>query len=207
MAHETTRPYHHGKLREELLAAAEAELEAGGLEGFSLRRVAKRAGVSHAAPTHHFGDTSGLLTALAAVGFARFLDAMETEARQVDGCARAKLIASGRGYIRFALKHPALFRLMFSSGRPDPSNETLRKASRRAFDHLVGSVGAMVPGAQPARVGVIAAWAAAHGVADLASTAKFQTLADAMAQEHTDAATAVLELLIPQQFPAVGDAE
>ena len=62
------RPYHHGNLRAALLEAAEAELEAMGIERFSLRAVAKRAGVSHAAPAHHFGDATGLLTALAAIG-------------------------------------------------------------------------------------------------------------------------------------------
>ena len=61
------RKYHHGDLRAALLAAAEAELAERGVEAFSLRQVAKRAGVSHAAPAHHFGDAQGLLTALAAV--------------------------------------------------------------------------------------------------------------------------------------------
>eukprot|EP01036_Dinobryon_divergens_P003443 gene3443-4542_t len=55
------RSYHHGDLRAALLAAAEDELAARGVEGFSLRQVAKRAGVSHAAPAHHFGDAAGLL--------------------------------------------------------------------------------------------------------------------------------------------------
>src|SRR5262252_290185 len=62
------QPYHHGNLRAALLEAAEAELEAQGIEAFSLRGVAKRAGVSHAAPAHHFGDANGLLTGLAAEG-------------------------------------------------------------------------------------------------------------------------------------------
>jgi hypothetical protein len=63
------RPYHHGDLRAALLSAAEEELAERGMEAFSLRSVAKRAGVSHAAPAHHFGDAQGLLTALAAEGF------------------------------------------------------------------------------------------------------------------------------------------
>ncbi|MEI5579289.1 helix-turn-helix domain-containing protein, partial [Streptomyces brasiliscabiei] len=69
----TRQPYHHGDLRRALLVAAEHELEEKGIEGFSLRGVAKRAGVSHAAPLHHFKDTRALLTALAGVGFERFL--------------------------------------------------------------------------------------------------------------------------------------
>ena len=66
-------PYHHGDLAAALLAAAEAELAEKGVEAFSLRSVAKRAGVSHAAPAHHFGDATGVLTALATEGFRRFL--------------------------------------------------------------------------------------------------------------------------------------
>ena len=68
--------YHHGDLRAALLHAAEVELEHNGIEAFSLRKVAKRAGVSHAAPAHHFGDVSGLLTALAVVGNRRFIKCM-----------------------------------------------------------------------------------------------------------------------------------
>src|SRR5213593_4370400 len=65
-------PYHHGALREALLKAAERVLERDGLSGLTLRAVAREAGVSHAAPTHHFGDLTGLLSELAAVGFRQF---------------------------------------------------------------------------------------------------------------------------------------
>src|SRR6185503_1752884 len=69
-------PYHHGDLRDALLKAAERVLERDGLPGLTLRAVAREAGVSHAAPTHHFGDLSGLLSELAAIGFRRFNEAM-----------------------------------------------------------------------------------------------------------------------------------
>src|SRR5512139_1646614 len=72
--HET--PYHHGALRDALLQAAERVLERDGLPGLTLRAVAREAGVSHAAPTHHFGDLTGLLSELAAIGFRRFNEAM-----------------------------------------------------------------------------------------------------------------------------------
>ena len=71
-------PYHHGDLHEALLLAAERVLEREGLAGLTLRAVAREAGVSHAAPTHHFGDLSGLLSELAAIGFLRFNAAMAT---------------------------------------------------------------------------------------------------------------------------------
>ena len=69
-------PYHHGDLHDALLAAAERVLERDGLSGLTLRAVAREAGVSHAAPTHHFGDLTGLLSELAAIGFRRFNAAM-----------------------------------------------------------------------------------------------------------------------------------
>ena len=74
-------PYHHGDLHDALLAAAERVLERDGLAGLTLRAVAREAGVSHAAPTHHFGDLSGLLSELAAIGFRRFNEAMVAAAR------------------------------------------------------------------------------------------------------------------------------
>src|SRR4051812_35887744 len=75
-AAEAATPYHHGALRDALLEAAERVLERDGLAGLTLRAVAREAGVSHAAPTHHFGDLTGLLSELAAIGFARFNAAM-----------------------------------------------------------------------------------------------------------------------------------
>ncbi|NRB03591.1 MAG: TetR family transcriptional regulator, partial [Rhodobacteraceae bacterium] len=74
--HDKPGTYHHGDLRAALIEAGLQELEATGTEAFSLRKVARRAGVSHAAPAHHFGDVTGLLTALAAEGFRRFVVAM-----------------------------------------------------------------------------------------------------------------------------------
>src|ERR1035438_944932 len=69
-------PYHHGALRDGLLEAAERVLERDGLSGLTLRAVAREAGVSHAAPTHHFGDLTGLVSELAAIGFRQFSAAM-----------------------------------------------------------------------------------------------------------------------------------
>src|SRR5712671_6417935 len=69
-------PYHHGALHDALLKAAERVLERDGLAGLTLRAVAREAGVSHAAPTHHFGDLTGLVSELAAIGFRQFNVAM-----------------------------------------------------------------------------------------------------------------------------------
>src|SRR6478735_4730536 len=77
-------PYHHGSLDTALLDAAERILEEKGIQGLTLRATAREAGVSHAAPKNHFGDLTGLLSELAAVGFGRFRAAMEAQIRKSD---------------------------------------------------------------------------------------------------------------------------
>lgn len=167
----TEKPYHHGDLRAALLAAAEAELTEKGVEGFSLRAVAKRAGVSHAAPAHHFGDTGGLLTALAVEGFTRFQDTLD--AREVGATdARDRAVRAGLGYLEFALARPALFRLIFSSARPDFASPDLIAAANRAYQHLVGLVTTLGGG----ETDVIALWATSHGIADLSAGHKMRTV-------------------------------
>src|SRR6202012_6055245 len=87
-------PYHHGALRDALLKAAERVLERDGLAGLTLRAVAREAGVSHAAPTHHFRDLTGLVSELAAIGFRQFNAAMAAASASTDrlerGIARTK---------------------------------------------------------------------------------------------------------------------
>ena len=166
----STSSYHHGDLRAALLDAAEAVLEENGIEGFSLRAVAKRAGVSHAAPAHHFKDAAGLLTALAAVGYEKFMATQNARQAKAQNTGD-HLIASGLGYVDFALAHPALFRLMFSSNRTDYENEDLSRVASAAFEKLVEDVAAF-RGTDPhtdeeAMVDVMAAWSLVHGLADL----------------------------------------
>src|SRR6516165_5044320 len=107
-------PYHHGSLREAMLRAAESILERDGIRGLTLRAAAREAGVSHAAPKNHFGDVMGLLSDLAAVGFARFRAVMEAHISKSDP-APARLEAIGRGYVTFARTHPDLFLLCFAA--------------------------------------------------------------------------------------------
>ena len=167
--------YHHGDLRAALLHAAEVELEENGIEAFSLRKVAKRAGVSHAAPAHHFGDVSGLLTALAVVGNRRFIACMaEAEIDATD--AEDRLVSAGVGYTQFATRHHALFRLIFASDKVDRSNQDLIDAGRDAFMHMADRVHAL-KGKHPmedsaAMMDAMAIWSAAHGIADLFSSGR-----------------------------------
>ena len=186
------KPYHHGDLRAALLAVGEAELTEKGVEGFSLRSVAKRAGVSHAAPAHHFGDTNGLLTALAAEGFRRFQDTLD--AREVGATdARDKAVRAGLGYLDFALKRPALFRLIFSSERPDFASAELIEAARRAYDHLVGLVTTLGGG----EADVLALWATSHGIADLSAGHKLMTLQGKSPEQREAMIRAVLLRCLP----------
>lgn len=175
-------PYHHGDLREALLRAAEAELAEKGMEGFTLRGCAKRAGVSHAAPKHHFRDANALLTELAAVGFGRFVRAMRARRDAAENTPRARLVGVGLGYIDFARENPALFRLMFSSFRPDFETASLMTQARDAFNLLVESVGDL-RGVDPrsdtsAMRDVAAAWATAHGLADLLLSDRIKFMAE-----------------------------
>jgi AcrR family transcriptional regulator len=172
------RGYHHGDLRAGLLEAGEAELAERGVEGFSLRGVAKRAGVSHAAPAHHFRDANGLLTALAAEGFRRFVDKQKLRQQAADKDPLSLLVAAGMGYIDFAMAHPALFRLMFSSDRPNREAEDLHIAASAAYRQLVEDVARVraPAGGEPAPSEVMRTWAVAHGLADLMNSRRLKPL-------------------------------
>src|SRR5579862_2722775 len=133
--------YHHGALHEALLEAAERVLERDGLAGLTLRAVAREAGVSHAAPTHHFGDLTGLVSELAAIGFRQFNAAMA-----IAGAAAAlpkdKAIARAQAYVAYAQAHPGMYGLMFRTERLDMSRPALQEAANASFAGLAGAIGA-----------------------------------------------------------------
>jgi AcrR family transcriptional regulator len=158
--------YHHGDLRAALLDAAGDILQEKGLEGFSLRECARRAGTSHAAPAHHFGDTAGLLSEFAALGFERMV-AMIVAARAAAGPdAWERLRATGRAYIDFALANRAAFQLMFRTDRLDASHARLRAASAAAFDELRSALAAL-HGGDVDTPRLMLAWSAVHGFSTL----------------------------------------
>jgi len=176
----TKDSYHHGDLRAALLAAGEAVLTETGVEGFSLRLVAKRVGVSHSAPAHHFGDAQGLLTALAAEGFRRFLLAMQARQQGAGEDPRLRLLASGHGYVDFAEAAPALFRLMFASDRITREAPNFAETSEAAFRHLVEDI-ARLRGVSPfdnaaAMADVMASWSMVHGFAELLISNRMKTV-------------------------------
>lgn len=185
--------YHHGDLQAALLMAAEAELAEAGVEAFSLRRVARRAGVSHAAPAHHFGDVQGLLTALAAEGYRRFLQAQAAREAVAAGDPVSQMVAAGLGYIDFALERPALFRLMFSSDRPDYGMPELLLWADRAYAHLQQGVAAT--GGR--RIEDLAAvWSVAHGLADLLAAGRLTGLRTLPAGERDAAVAGIIRRVL-----------
>lgn len=165
------KPYHHGDLRSSLLGAAETILDRDGIGGLTLRAAAREAGVSHAAPSHHFGDLSGLLSALAASGFVRFREELLAECAVAGSGRVARVAALGRGYVGFARRHPGLFQLMFRSERLDWSSPGLQAAGEAAFGLLTQDEGGAVPGdaAEGFELLVVAMarWSVVHGLATL----------------------------------------
>jgi len=162
--------YHHGQLREVLLAVAEDELEERGTEGFSMRAVAARAGVSHAAPKRHFADLRALLTALAAHSFRQFTLHMQSALKELT--PMEQLLGVSERYVEYANKHPALFELQFFSNLPDRTDPELLRASDAAFS-LVSELSALAASAhkdEPVKARQHRArliWAFTHGVATL----------------------------------------
>jgi AcrR family transcriptional regulator len=134
-------PYHHGDLHDALLAAAERVLERDGLPGLTLRAVAREAGVSHAAPTHHFGDLSGLLSELAAIGFRRFNQAM-IAAGNSETHPLMKALARAKAYVAYAQAQPGMYGLMFRTERLDMTRPSLHEAATASFEGLASAVGA-----------------------------------------------------------------
>lgn len=162
------RPYHHGNLREELLAQAERTVRERGTSALSLRELARDVGVSHAAPRRHFADRQALLNAMANSGFNR----LGRELREaLDGAGadfETRLQATAAAYVRFATRDAALLELMFASKHGDDAEE-LHEAANRAFGVMLDLIlqgqaeGALEAG-DPERVGLVL-FATVQGIA------------------------------------------
>lgn len=196
--------YHHGALREALLAAAESLLLERGVDAFTLRECARRAGVSHAAPAHHFGDARGLLTALATIGFERKADLMQRYRDAATPDPVQRLLAVGQAYIDFAVAHRAHFQLMYDSDRLDRGDAALLSAATRSGDMLRGVMAevmaahALPPATLPQRL--LLAWAAVHGYATLVLEGQCLAMFGLGVQQPREASaagTAMLDLLAP----------
>ncbi len=177
-------PYHHGDLRVALLKAAQVVLERDELPGLTLRAVAHEAGVSHAAPTHHFGDLTGLLSELAAVGFRNFNAALN--AASATGATPAESgLARARAYLGYARAQPGMYQLMFRTERLDMNRPTLREASNVSFASLARVVGVIHEGdvatdalSMAQAIQIARTWSLAHGFAMLVLAGRLDYILD-----------------------------
>jgi len=156
------RPYHHGDLRDALLTAAAAVIEESGPAAVTLRDLARRVGVSHAAPAHHFGDRAGLMTALATDGYSRLADAVERLGPVTD------LRAAGVAYVSFAVGDRGRFEVMFRPELVHQDDPALRAAQARAMGALRAAVARWsADRAEDPETVAVAAWSLVHGFATL----------------------------------------
>jgi AcrR family transcriptional regulator len=188
--------YHHGDLRQALLVAAEQELVDKGVDAFSLRGTAKRAGVSHAAPAHHFKDAMALLDTVAAVGFDRLTRTMREEQAEAGIDKQAQFIGAGIGYVRFALENPDMLQLMFGTSRRASNDPALAASADAAFSVLVNAVrtvrGSEAFKGESGWRDVAAAWSMVHGYAQLAISGK---MAFATQRDFTEQRNLIADIL------------
>lgn len=164
------RPHHHGNLRQALIDAGLALLAEGGRSALTLRQTAARAGVSHAAPAHHFDGLPGLLTAIATEAFARFTAAM-VAARDAAGAAPfARLDGICAGYLTFAKTHAGLFDLMFNAPDVNRSDPLLQSHAHAAYAVLRDACQPFATPSRPPAEVETAVWSLVHGFALLRFT-------------------------------------
>ncbi|MFJ4655259.1 TetR/AcrR family transcriptional regulator [Nocardia sp. NPDC088792] len=187
------RPYHHGDLRRALLDAAATAIVENGASSISLRDIARRAGVSHAAPVHHFGDKTGLLTALATEGFELLAGDLHAASKQ------GGLVDLGVCYVRFAIEHRAHFEVMFRPDLYNTDDPGLASAGERAFTSLTEGIGDLGALSDSGASAVLAAWSLVHGFAALWNAGILPT---ELVTDPVDGARAIAEILTRTNDPA-----
>jgi AcrR family transcriptional regulator len=172
MQDKSERPYHHGDLRRVVIETALAMLREDKGWQFTLREVARRAGVSHAAPYKHFPDKGALLAELATLGFNQLRDELSEALSRPLRSARAEFMAAAKAYIHFGTANASLYRLMFSADVDKTAFAKVEEAGSGAFAVLLGILergqksGAFKK--QPVRGQAAATWSLVHGFALLA---------------------------------------
>lgn len=158
-----SKTYHHGDLRDAVLAAAAEVIARDGAEQLSLRSVATQLGVSHTAPRHHFGSREGVFTALATQGHQGLAEAIDAAS-----AAGGSFASVGAAYVEFAVNHPGHFAVMFRPDLIDANAPDLAAAAQRTYNQLRSGASALT-GPTPAEVAVAstAAWSLVHGLATL----------------------------------------
>jgi AcrR family transcriptional regulator len=180
------RPYHHGDLSRALVSAGRRILESEGAAAMSLRAVAREAGVSPAAPYHHFKDKGELLDAVAEEGWHELGQAIG-EGRAGADNPRSAMTELGVAYVGFARKNPALYRLMYHAACDRESMPKNATDEHSGWNHVAQAL--IEAGADPAderemKLAQIAAWCNVHGVAEMAGFKEFEPLKAAMGGEE-----------------------
>ncbi len=180
-----SRPYHHGDLSRALVDAARKILESEGPAALSLRAVAREAGVSPAAPYHHFKDKAELLEAVAHEGWHE-LDVALSTARAATQDAKVRMTNLGVAYVCFARDNPALYRVMYDCSRDkDALPEQMKEEGaycqvRNTIDERSGGTATPID----LELATIAAWCAGHGLAEMISFKQFEPLKEALGGEE-----------------------
>ncbi|WP_024874453.1 TetR/AcrR family transcriptional regulator [Saccharomonospora piscinae] len=168
--------YHHGDLRRAIITVAVDVISTDGTAAISLRDLARRAGVSHAAPAHHFGDKAGLLTAIAVEGYEFLADSLQDALNSTP----LPLVELGVRYVNFAAEHPAHFEVMYRPDlyhRDDPELLAAKNWTRRVL--RAGVAGAPSDAHDTiVEADALAAWSMAHGFATLLRTGNFEEFLD-----------------------------
>jgi AcrR family transcriptional regulator len=195
--------YHHGDLRRALLRTAAEAIAESGPAALSLRELARRAGVSHAAPTHHFGDKAGLLTALAIEGYRLLADELRSAAEET-----GSFLEVGVAYVRFAIGHRGHFEVMFRPDQvhaDDPELVAARVAGGAVLRRSLAELSRTGDASRPDSAGgqgeatALAAWALVHGFATLWLAGGFPTT---LGDDPEQAARQVAKALFDQPAPA-----
>jgi AcrR family transcriptional regulator len=196
------RPYHHGDLPRAIHEAALALITEVGPDGFTLREVARRVGVSHAAPYRHFTDKRALMNALAAEGSRRMGDAIQEALEAAGPDLRARFLAASHAYVRFSIDQPAYFKVLFFASEVDSTDPDVVAARDRTFGLLLTFIAeAQAAGffgpCEPMEV-AIAIWSMHHGLASLAAIGAFPTAGPALRAASDAAHARLLDGLVPR---------
>jgi AcrR family transcriptional regulator len=170
--------YHHGDLKATILAEAARLVADRGADGLSLRELARAAGVSHAAPAHHFTDRRGLFTAMATEGFGMLADALRG--------ARPDFQEAALAYVRFAIDHPGHYEVMFDKSLYDTADHELVAAEQAAGHELAAGVGTLddARAKDDPQAAALAAWSLVHGFSLLWLNRAIDNDDDPMATVH-----------------------
>lgn len=166
--------YHHGNLKSALIEAADSIIRDKGIEGFSLREAARRAGVSIGAPAHHFGSATGLLTEVALLGYESLGNALNAVPMTADPELDLRQLALA--YVRFALAYRGRFRLMFRPDLVNREDPRYAEASTRALSGFAGAISRRKSASEDAMADIFVVWSSIHGMASLVLDGKAQYL-------------------------------